>query len=218
MDCEQVRDQVLTALSTGESPARPEAVTRHLEGCRDCRAEIDALSQTWALLGRWPPEGPPGEAIKARLVRRVRRQLVRESVLTVSGWVPAGLAAVVGVGLSVGLSLLVPYAVLISRCRDALQLSEPYLAPYLLAGMAYGAPLAIGVFILRRRARSGALIQGLEAGLLFLVILVPYVVAQCREFPPTLQLAFVSGLGGGAVVSSLAGSGLARLVPVGRRE
>ncbi|MBI3456485.1 MAG: hypothetical protein HY002_11940 [Candidatus Rokubacteria bacterium] len=218
MDCERVRDQVLTALSTGESPPRAEPVTRHLEGCQDCRAEIDALSQTWALLGRWPPEAPPGEAIKARLVRRVRRQLVRESVLTVSGWVPAALAAVVGVGLSVGLSLLLPYAALVSWCRDALQVAEPHAAPYLLAGMAYGIPLAIGVFILRQRARSGALVGGLEASVLFLAILTPYVMTQCREFPPALQLAFVSGLGGGAVVSSLAGSGLARLVPVSRME
>jgi len=150
------------------------------------------------------------------VVRRVRRQLLRESVLTVSGWTPAVLAAVIGVGLSLGLSFLIPYSFLVSVCRQALQVSDPHAAPYLLAGMAYGVPLALGVWIFRRRVLSGALISSLEASLLFLVILAPYVIAQCREFPPALQVAFVSGLWGGALVSSLAGLGLARLVPFGK--
>lgn len=212
MECERVGDQLLALLPSGEGRQWPEPVTRHLEGCEACRAELEALSQGWALLGSWP-EALPREEIGADLARRVRRQLVRESVLTVSGWTPAVLAAVIGVGLSLGLSLLVPYSILVSLCRQALQVSDPHVVPYLLAGMAYGVPLALGVWILRKRALGGALIGSLEASLLFLVILAPYVIAQCREFPPSLQVAFVSGLAAGAVVSSLAGLGLTRLVP-----
>lgn len=215
MDCEQVRDQLVAMLPAGEGARWPEPVARHLEGCQDCRAELEALGRTWALLGRWP-EALPRQEIRASLVRRVRRRLLRESVLTVSGWTPAVLAAVTGVGLSLGLSLLVPYSFLVSLCRQALQVSDPHAAPYLLAGMAYGVPLAVGAWILRKRARGNTLIRSLEASLLFLVILAPYVIAQCREFAPALQVAFVSGLGGGAVVSSLAGLGLARLVPFGK--
>jgi predicted anti-sigma-YlaC factor YlaD len=213
MDCEQVRDQILTLLPEGRDAHWPEAVARHLEGCEGCREEVDALSRTWTLLGQWP-ESTPGEEVRSRLLRRIRRQLLRESVLTVSGWVPAVLASVIGVGLSLALSLLVPYSSLVSLCREALQLSDPHAAPYLLGGMAYGLPLALGVWIFRRRALRGALIGSLEASFLFLVILAPYVIAQCREFPPALQVAFVSGLGGGAVVASLAGLWLARLAPL----
>lgn len=214
MECDRVRDQFLALLPAGESASWPEPVTRHLEVCQACRAEVEALSQTWALLGRWP-EAPPREEIRARLVQRIRRQLLKESVLTVRGWVPAVLAAVIGVGLSLGLSLLIPYSFLVSLCRQALQVSDPHAVPYVLAGMVYGVPLTLGGWIIRRRVLSGALIGSLEASLLFLVILAPYVIAQCREFAPPLQVAFVSGLGGGAVVASLVGLWLGRLVPSG---
>lgn len=210
MDCEQVRNQVLALLPAGGPRSDP--VEQHLERCEGCRTELKALRQTWVLLGHWP-EAEPEPGVGARVAWRVQRRLLRESVLTVRGWVPAVLASVIGVGLSLGLSFLVPYSFLVSLCRQALQVSDPHAAPYLLAGMAYGVPLAFGVWILRRQVVSGVLIGGLEASLLFLVILAPYVIAQCREFPPSLQVAFVSGLAAGAVVSSLAGLGLTRLVP-----
>ncbi len=203
MECERVRDQFLALLTVGEGN-RPEPIARHLESCAGCRGELAVLIQTWALLGRWP-EVAAREEIRARLVRRVRSQLLRESVLTVSGWVPAVLASAVGVALSLGLSFLVPYSVLVSLCRQALQVSDPHAAPYLLAGVAYGVPLAVGARIVRKQVRGGALIGSLEASLLFLVILAPYVIAECREFAPALQVAFVSGLAAGAIVSSLAG-------------
>lgn len=210
MECEQVRDQFLGLLAAGEGDRRSEVITRHLEGCAGCRAELEGVSRAWNLLGQWS-EAPPGEEIRTRLLKRVRRQLLRESVVTVSGWVPAVLAAVIGVGLSLGLSLLVPYSVLVSLCRQALGVSDPHVAPYMLAGIAYGVPLALGACVLRRQALTGAAIRSLEASLLFLVILAPYVIAQCREFAPALQVAFVSGLGGGALVSSLGGLWIARL-------
>ncbi|MBI4240073.1 MAG: hypothetical protein HY613_00015 [Candidatus Rokubacteria bacterium] len=216
MECEEVREWVLALLAVGEQAQWPEPVRRHVEGCQGCQVELGALSRTWGLLGQWP-ETPPGEEIRARVVWRARRRLLTESVLTVSGWTPAVLAAVIGVGVSLGLSLLVPYSLLISLCRQALQVSDPHVMPYLLAGMAYGAPLALGAWILRRRA-LGLVIGSLETSALFLVILAPYVVVQCREFPPALQVAFISGLAGGAVLSSLAGLWLARLTLVDKTQ
>lgn len=215
MGCEQVRDQFLALLPQGAGRQWPEPIARHLEGCEGCRADLEAVSRSWALLGRWPEASPP-EEIRARLVRKARRQLLRQSVLTVSGWTPAVLVAVTGVALSLSLSLLVPYSFLVSLCRQALQVSDPHTAPYLLAGMAYGVPLAVGAWILRKRLLGGALVGSLEASLLFLVILAPYVIAECREFAPALQLGFFSGLAGGALVSSLAALGLARLAPFGK--
>jgi len=209
MDCERVRDQFLTLLARSERGEPPEAASRHVAGCESCRAELEAMRRTWALLGSWP-EARPSELVRARLLRSARRRLLRESVLTLRAWTAPALASAVGVALSLALSLLVPYAKLASACRQALGVPEPHVAPYLLAGIAYGLPLALGAWALSRRVSGGALIGGIEASLLFLVILTPYVVVQCREFPPALQLAFVSGLAGGAIVSSLAALGLAR--------
>jgi predicted anti-sigma-YlaC factor YlaD len=213
VDCEQVRDEFLSELVTGEGDRRPEPRGRHLEGCEGCRTELEELGRVWAALGQLPAT-EPGPDVGIRLMRRVRRQITREAVLTIRGWVPAVLAAVVGVTLSLGLAFLVPYSSLVFLCRQALQVSQPdVVAPYLLAGAAYGVPLALGASILRRRAPSEALIGGLEASVLFLLILAPFVIAECREFAPALRVAFVSGLGGGAVGSSLAALGLARLIP-----
>jgi hypothetical protein len=149
-------------------------------------------------------------------MRRVRRQVLMESVLTVRGWVPAVLSSAIGVGLSLALSLLVPYSVLVTLCRQALQVSDPHPVPYLLAGIIYSVPLALGIWILRTEALPRAVIGSLEASLLFIVILAPYVIAQCREFPPPLQAAFVSGLAVGAVASSLAGLWVSRVSPFRR--
>ncbi len=215
MDCEGVRDRVLSDLVTDAGDAWPDSVRRHLEGCEGCRSEVADSSRIWTALGQLP-QAEPGPEVETRLMRRLRRQVVREAVLTVSGWTPAVLAAVVGVILSLGLALLVPYSFLVSLCQQALQVSDAHPGPYLLAGMAYGVPLALGVWILRQHALGGRLVGGVEASVLFLVILAPFVIAQCREFAPSLRVAFVSGLGVGAVGSTLAGLGLVRRIPFTR--
>ncbi|MFQ5521812.1 MAG: anti-sigma factor family protein, partial [Candidatus Methylomirabilia bacterium] len=189
MECERVREEIPTLLLAPEGRPWPEPVARHLEGCAACRAELEALQGAWALLGRWP-EASPAPAIRTSLVRAIRRQRFRESALTVRGWLPAVLAALIGVGLSLGLALLFPYSLLISLCRQVLEVSGAHAAPYLLAGTAYGIPLAVGVGVIRRRISGGA-VTGLEASVLFLAILSPYVIIQCRDFGPAFQVAFL---------------------------
>lgn len=217
MDCEQIRDRLVTLLQARGGPPWPEPLAGHLEGCEGCRAEGVDLSRTWALLGQWP-EAEPGPQVRARLLTRVRRELVRESLLTFRGWVPAVLTSAIGVGLSLGLSLLIPYSLLVSWCQQALQVAEAHAGAYLLAGLVYGLPLAAGSCLIARRAVMGAVIGSLEASLLFLLILAPYVIAECREFEPALEVAFVSGLAGGALVSSLAGIAIARVGLFGRGQ
>ncbi len=212
MDCERVRDEAIGGLPLSAGARWPDPVRRHLEGCGACRTELGDLGRIWAALGQLR-EAVPSEEVGVRLMRRVRRLRLREAVLTVSGWVPAVRAAAVGVGISLGFSLLVPYSFLVSLCREALRVSDLHAAPYLLAGIAYGVPLALGAWMLRRRVVNGTLIGGLEISVLFLVILAPYTVIQCREFAPPLQAAFLAGVGAGAVVSSLAGLGLPRFMP-----
>lgn len=215
MDCERARDQFLSQLVTGEGGAWAEPVRRHLDGCQGCRTEVEELSRIWAALGRLA-EAEPDAEVEIRLMRRVRRQVMREAVLTVNGWVPAVLAAAVGVALSLTVSLLVPYPWLVSVCQKLLQLAERDAMPYLVAGAVYGLPLALGAWVVRGRLLRGGVIGSLEATVLFLVILAPYVIAECREFPPALRGAFVSGLGVGALLSSLAGLALGRLTLPGR--
>ena len=106
-----------------------------------------------------------------------------------------------------------PYPLVVSLCQQLLQRSEAHVGPYLVAGAAYGMPLAAGAWVWRRRAAPGGVIGTLEASALFLAILVPVAAFQCREFGPAQQAAFVWGLAGGAVVFGLAGLGLTRLVP-----
>jgi len=59
MDCERVRDQFLTLLVGSETVELPEAAARHTGECEGCRAELEALSRTWVVLGRWPEVLPP---------------------------------------------------------------------------------------------------------------------------------------------------------------
>lgn len=202
MECEQIGAELASGLTRGAGEAWPEPVVLHLEDCAACRAERESLSRTWALLGRLP-EVAPRKEIERRLMRRIRFEVVKESVLTVRGWAPAALASVIGIGLSVGLSLVIPYAWLVSLCRQVMQVLEPYGVPYLVAGMAYGVPLAVGVWLIRGRMRGGMVIGSVEASALFLVMLMPYVIVECREFPPAALVTFASGLALGAVGSTV---------------
>lgn len=210
MECDGVRDRLLDVGLGGAEGSPAGDVASHLETCADCRAELEALRGTWALLDRWPGAAPPPAAVRTRVLREVRRRALRESVLTLRGWAAAAQAALIGIAASLVLSLLVPYPLLVAWCRQALQGSDVDALPYLVAGAAYGIPVALGVWLLRR----GTAVRAVEASVLFLGILAPYVIIQCREFAPALQVAFVSGLGLGAVLWAFAGLWLARLATV----
>ena len=204
MQCEEVRDQLLVMVTGGGRVPPQDPVARHLDTCEACRHELESLGKTWALLGRWP-EASPGPTIGDRLARRVRWLGVRVAVLTVRGWTPAVLSAAIGVGLSLALSFLVHYSDLVRFCREALRTSDFSSVPFLVAGIAYGLPVAIGSIVIMRHSRSGLLIKSLETSLLFLLIIGPYVIAQCREFPPLLQAALLLGMGAGALLPTVGG-------------
>lgn len=210
MDCDRVRDTILGELATGAEGTWPEAVARHLADCAGCRRELASLKTAWAALQALP-EATPSAAVRERLARRVRRELLRAWVLTPRSWAAAAAAALAGVGLSLGLSLVVPYAALVAWCQRLWPAADPPWAAYALAGTAYGLPLLVGAWALCRRPLGGAVVGGLEASVLFLLVLVPYAVVQCREFPPAFQAAFVSGLAGGGLLGTLVAVGLSRV-------
>jgi hypothetical protein len=206
--CEQAHEAFLDALVTGHP--EPGVAVPHLAVCPRCANEFSGLRQTWQALGALP-EVTTGDPVRARLLKRIRRAVVWESLCTWSGWVPAALAATTGVGLSLALALLVPYSLVVWLCQQLLQLSGTHVGPYVVAGAVYGLPSAAGAWVWRRqRTAIGRVIGTLEASALFLAILVPVAAFQCREFGSAQQAAFVWGLAGGAVVFGLAGLGLAR--------
>lgn len=208
MDCDQVRTRLTECLFS--EPAGPDgtALRAHLASCRGCAEELAALRETWALLGRWPSL-EPAPALGRQLVRRVRWWTLRDALLGPESWRAAALAAVIGVGLSIGMSLLVPYDTLVALCRQVVAGLAPEVGAFLLAGAAYGVmPLALGVFVGWRRGSPGSWLGATEATFLFLALLAPYVVVQCREFPLPAQVSFVGGLALGALGGSLVASRL----------
>jgi len=215
VDCEQVRTRLTECLFS--EPAGPDgtALRAHLAACRGCAKELAALRETWSLLGR-SPDLEPDPTIGRGLVRRVRWWILRVALLAPGGWRAAALAAVIAVGLSIGLSLLIPYDTLVALCRQVVAGLAPEAGAFLLAGAAYGAmPLALGVFFGWRRGSPGPWLGASEATLLFLILLAPYVVVQCRGFPLPAQVSFMGGLALGALGGSLIAS---RLRPSHRPE
>jgi predicted anti-sigma-YlaC factor YlaD len=203
MNCEEVRQLYLADL-TGEQP-KPEGVERHLETCSACRQELQALAATWtALAGLSLIE--PDPRIGRALRRRVRWEAAREVIASVESWQRAALAGVAGFVVSVLLSLIVPYDAMVRLCESIAPTSMPAAGSYLLAGLLYGLlPMVLGTaFGARNRAFFG-LPGAVEAALVFMAVLVPYVALRCGEFPAALFVGFVSGIALGAVVGGVAG-------------
>jgi anti-sigma factor RsiW len=101
--CRWVRS-VLTAYLDGElKPSTREAVRRHLEHCRECRAYKESLEETWKALDAVPgPVLRPGftgrmmariveERELAALESRLRPHRLRRRVLTVLSGLAAGI-------------------------------------------------------------------------------------------------------------------------------
>ena len=194
MDCHAVRELHVEALIAGR--AASEEVERHLAACPACREETQALAATWTALAALPVLEPSPEVAR-RLHRRVRWEGIRESLASIESWQRAALAGVAGFVLSVVLSLLVPYQTMVALCQTIAPPSVPAPAAYLLAGVLYGLlPMLIGT--------------ALEAVFVFLLVLVPYVLLRCGEFPVSLLAGFVGGIALGATLGSAAGTGLRR--------
>ena len=208
MDCQAVRELHVEAVSAGR--AASEEVERHLAACQACREETQTLAATWTALAALPVLEPSPDVAR-RLHRRVRREGIREALASIESWQRAALAGVAGFVLSVVLSLLVPYETMVAFCRAIAPPSVPAPAAYLLAGVLYGLlPMLIGTALEARGTRVVGLLGALEAVFVFLLVLVPYVLLRCGEFPVSLLAGFVGGIALGATLGSAAGSGLRR--------
>ncbi len=203
MQCKQAPELLAAYIADELADSERREVSAHIETCEPCRAELAALQKTWRLLARWP-EAEPSPAIGRRLHRRVRWLATWETVFTIEGWRVAFLPAAVGVLLSVGLSALLPYDTLVELCRRLVGHLSPESGAFLIAGAAYGlVPLALAVWLVRRRRPGNSFVRGVEVTLLFLVPIAPYAVIQCRNFPTPALTEFLAGLAIGALLGSL---------------
>ncbi len=203
MQCWQV-SEFLTAHIAHELPeAERREVLAHLEVCPGCRADLAELQKPWSLL-RGLPEVEPGRAVGRRLLRQIRWLMVWDAIRSLEGWRAAFVPAAVGILLSVGLSLLLPYDALVEFCRRVV--GNPSLEPgaFLMAGLVYGlVPLVPATWIVARSRRGLTLVQGVEAAVLFLVLVAPYAIIQCRGFPVPGMAGFLAGITIGAFLGSI---------------
>lgn len=206
MDCATARELYVEALAAGQSVAPP--ASRHIESCQGCRDEARALATTWAALGAIP-QLEPSPAVARRLARRLRWEVAREALASLESWQRAALAGVAGFVLSVALSVALPYQATVTLCEWIVPDNVPLPAAYVLAGLLYGfVPMLAGAALQARATTGPRFIGSVESAAVFVVVLVPYVVLRCSEFPLGLLAGFMGGvalgaLGGGAVGSAL---------------
>ncbi len=208
MNCDEVRERYIEALAAGLAVA--DEVEHHLTRCRSCQDEVRTLAGTWEALSGLPLL-EPSAGVARRLHRRLRWEALREAVTSLESWQCAALAGVAGFVVSVLLSLLVPYEAMVRLCESIAPTSVPTPAAYLMAGVLYGLlPMALGTALEARKTALFGLPGALEAALVFMVVLGPYVVLRCGEFPANLLVGFVGGVALGAVVGSVAGTKVLR--------
>ncbi len=210
MSCQATRDAFLNACVSG-GPTREEA-RLHARECPACLEETRRLVDTWAALGRLPLLEPSAR-VSRRLQRRLRWAMARDVLGSIASWKRAALTGVGGFALSFILSLLLPYELMLTLCRAVAPEKISAVPAYLAAGFIYGLlPMAMVMSLQRGRVGAPAGVVGvLEASVVFLVAVVPYVVAACG-FPPPLLIGFVGGLALGALGGGAAAMGLRRRI------
>ncbi len=208
MDCETVREQYGADLVTGVET--PGDVARHLRQCEHCREDLAGLLRTWAALGQLPL-AEPSPALARRLHRRIRWRAASETLGSWQRWQPAALAGVLGFVASVLLSLLLPYDAMVALCRAAAPSFLPGPVAYLMAGLVYGVvPMALAGGLSGRGRRISPTLDALDASLVFLVVLAPYLIARCSDFPGALLAGFLLGVAAGGFGGAAGGIRLAR--------
>lgn len=208
MECEVARELYVEALAA-QRPAPPE-VGRHTAECDACREEVAGLAAAWAAMASLPVLDPPSGVARA-IRRRVRWEAVRGVLTSIDAWQRGALVGVAGFVASVVLSLLVPYDTMVAICRSLVPEAVPAPGAYLVAGLIYGfVPMLIAAMLERHAAGVPRLVGGLEAILVFVVVLVPYVLLRCGDFPAGLLGGFLAGIALGAISGEAAGLRLRR--------
>ncbi|MFN3477018.1 MAG: anti-sigma factor family protein [Candidatus Methylomirabilales bacterium] len=214
MRCKEAR-LLLSAYVAQELTVRErEELEEHLQGCLVCQEELEAYRRTWAALGIWE-DVPPRPGLREELLARIGGEVVPSAPPRRERWSvrpllwPALLAAL----LSVAASLFLPYERIIELCRLSLRssgLELPEGGVYFLAGTLYGLlPLLLVGLLMGRGTPGRPPFQGLAAGCLFALAILPYALVQCSTFGVGLALSLIGGMAAGAIGGSLGGFWLA---------
>lgn len=208
MDCEAAQELYVGALVAGQ--ASPGEVERHLTGCEACRQAGHGLAAAWSALAGLPAVDP-SPSLTRRLRRRIQLEAAREALASVESWQRAALAGVAAFVVSVMLSFLLPYQTMVALCEAIAPPGLPTPAAYLAAGLLYGLlPMLVGTALGRHATPGFGLLGTFEASLVFLVVLVPYVLLRCGEFPVPLLAGLIGGIALGAGLGGAVGTGLGR--------
>jgi anti-sigma factor RsiW len=79
MTCEETTPLLMDRLQGDTSPADEERLAAHLATCAACRAEVDAMTETWNSLGSLDDEHVPHERLRARFHAGLAAYEARES-------------------------------------------------------------------------------------------------------------------------------------------
>lgn len=129
MTCEETTPLLMDRLQGEISPADGERLDEHIVSCAACRAEVEAMTDTWNSLGRIGDEEVPHERLRARFHAGLAAYETRQSRpwterLMVSWWpqqpaLQMGLAAALAlVGVLIGQQLPSPADNDIAALRD----------------------------------------------------------------------------------------------------
>jgi hypothetical protein len=129
MTCEETTPLLMDRLQGHLSGADDERLDAHLAACAACRAEVDAMTETWNTLGNLDDEQVPHERLRARFHAGLAAYEARESrhwtERLFGGWWPQqpalqmGLAAALAlVGVLVGQQLPSPVDSEVAALRD----------------------------------------------------------------------------------------------------
>ena len=79
MTCEETTPLLMDRLQGDISPADEERLAAHVATCAACRAEVEAMTETWKDLGRLDDEQVPHERLRARFHAGLAAYEARES-------------------------------------------------------------------------------------------------------------------------------------------
>jgi anti-sigma factor RsiW len=108
MNCEETTAALMDRLQGNLSAADEERLAAHIESCAACRAEADALAETWENLGSIADDAVPHERLRARfhaaLAAYEERESRRSSERLLERWWPRQPALQLGFALTLALA------------------------------------------------------------------------------------------------------------------
>ncbi len=208
MSCENIKTNILSFLADELSSDENKEILHHIEGCTQCRMEMEELEKNWKLIDRWEIEEPSAR-IKSRLMTAVRKELQE---VQIPWWVSFKRSSIFqtvlgALGFSLITFLIIPYDQAIELCETNISNAGllaffPKGLIYFVLGQLYGLiPVSISGICFLKSAEENPLIKGLGIGSIFAAFLVPFFIMQCPEFAS--GLIFIMALG--IIVGSLSG-------------